>query len=260
MSFKNLLYDIRESILYLTLNRPDTHNSLSPAMWDELYQAIQAAQADASVRVIILTGAGTKAFASGANIEELHTRNYLKMLQSTASKVLAEFEDFTKPIICAINGYALGGGCELALACDIRIATERSRFGLPELSLGIIPGAGGTQRLARLVGIGKAKELIFTGRILDAQEAQHIGLINMTTANDPALLLQEAEVMAKQMIAKAPWALELAKLSINQGMATQFQTGLLIERLAETIAFSTQDRLEGTLAFLEKRPPDFSGK
>ena len=153
----------------------------------------------------------------------------------------------------------MGGGCELAMACDIRVATRRSKFGQPEVGLGIMPGAGGTQRLARLVGLAKAKELIFTGRIIPAEEAASIGLVNRVTEDDREALLHEAEEIARQIMAKGPMAVSLAKMSINLGYETDINTGLMIERLAQTIAFSTQDRKEGTAAFLEKRPADFKG-
>lgn len=259
MQFENILCQCNAGILYITLNRPEAHNALTPAMWQELGIALQKAQSE-EVRVILLFGAGEKAFASGAEIKELHERNYLKMLESTAGRVLAQLENLEKPSICAINGYALGGGCELAMACDLRIATKKSRFGQPELSLGILPGAGGTQRLVRLVGPAKAKELIFTGRLVNAEEAQAIGLINQVMEGGRTELFAAAEEMAAQIIQKAPLAVALAKLSINAAAETNLQTGLLVERLAETIAFSTEDRREGTAAFLEKRKPCFKGK
>ncbi len=258
--FESILYECKDEILYLTLNQPETYNALTPSMWEELGIALQKAGTDQNVRVIILTGAGDKAFASGADIRELHERDYLKVLHSKAGEVLSLLGHLQKPVICAINGYALGGGCELAMACDIRIATRRSRFGQPELGIGILPGAGGTQRLVALVGMAKAKELIFTGKVIDANEAKSIGLLNQVTLDDAEALLDEAEKMAKQMISKAPVALELAKLSINAAAEANLETGLLIERLSETIAFSTEDRYEGTAAFLEKRKPSFKGR
>lgn len=172
MEFKNILYEVKDGILYLTLNRPEVRNALSPEMWKDIQTAVEAAGNDDGVQVIIISGAGDKALASGADIQEIHDRPTLKMLMGTSTIALKALEDLYKPVICAINGYALGGGCELAMACDIRIATGRSKFGQPETSLSIIPGAGGTQRLARLVGVGRAKELIYTGRIITAEEAE----------------------------------------------------------------------------------------
>ncbi len=260
MKFNNILYENRGGILYLTLNRPDVRNALSPEMWNDIRTATQCAREDDTIRVVIVSGAGDKALASGADIREIYDRAYLKMLQATASLSLKELEDLYKPVICAVNGYALGGGCELAMACDIRIATGKSKFGQPETNLGIIPGAGGTQRLPRLVGIAKAKELIFTGRIIDAQEACSIGLVNKVTEDSREALMNEAEEMAKQIMAKGPMALMMSKLAINAGSETDISTGLMIERLAQTVAFSTEDRKEGTAAFLEKRPANFKGR
>lgn len=259
MKFENILYEVKDGILYLTLNRPDVRNALSPEMWRDIQTAVQQAKTDSAVRVVIVSGNGGKALASGADIREIHDRDYLKMLEATASVSLKALEDLYKPVICAVNGYALGGGCELALACDIRIATKRSKFGQPEVGLGIMPGAGGTQRLARLVGPGKAKELIFTGRIIPAEEAAAIGLVNQVTEDDPEVLMKAAEDMARQIMTKGPMAVTLAKMSINLGLETDINTGLMIERLAQTIAFSTEDRKEGTAAFLEKRTANFKG-
>lgn len=260
MNFENILYEVKDGILYLTLNRPDVRNALSPEMWRDIQTAVEQAKTDSAVRVVIISGRGGKALASGADIREIHDRDYLNMLQATASVSLKALEDLYKPVICAINGYALGGGCELAMACDIRIATKRSKFGQPEVGLGIMPGAGGTQRLARLVGPGKAKELIFTGRIISAQEAADIGLVNQVTEDDPQALEQAAEDMARQIMSKGPMAVTLAKMCINLGLETDINTGLMIERLAQTVAFSTGDRKEGTAAFLEKRPANFQGR
>lgn len=260
MNFENILYEVKDGILYLTLNRPDVRNALSPEMWRDIQTAVEQAKTDSAVRVVIISGRGGKALASGADIREIHDRDYLNMLQATASVSLKALEDLYKPVICAINGYALGGGCELAMACDIRIATKRSKFGQPEVGLGIMPGAGGTQRLARLVGPGKAKELIFTGRIISAQEAADIGLVNQVTEDDPQALEQAAEDMARQIMSKGPMAVTLAKMCINLGLETDINTGLMIERLAQTVAFSTGDRKEGTAAFLEKRLANFQGR
>lgn len=244
----------------MTLNRPEVRNALTPEMWRDISAAVKCAREDDEIRVVIVTGAGDKALASGADIREIHDRDYLKMLQGTAPAALKDLEDLYKPVICAVNGYALGGGCELAMACDIRIATRRSRFGQPEVNLSIIPGAGGTQRLSRLVGLGKAKELIYTGKIITAEEAQAIGLVNTVTEDDRASLMAQAEEMAQQIMAKGPVSITLAKMAINLGYETDINTGLMLERLAQTIAFSTQDRKEGTEAFLEKRPAEFRGR
>ena len=260
MEFKNILYENKAGILYLTLNRPEVHNALTPEMWKDITTAVQCAQEDASVRVVIVTSAGDKALASGADIKELHDRYYMEQMRGTATTALRNLENLSKPVICAINGYALGGGCELAEACDIRIATKRSKFGQPEVNLGLIPGAGGTQRLTRIVGVAKAKELIFTGQIISAEEAEKIGLVNMVTEDDRASLMAAAENMAQKILAKGPVAVSMAKIAINLGKDTDMETGLMLERMAQTIALSTEDRKEGTASFLEKRAAEFKGR
>lgn len=259
MTFENLLYENKDGILYITLNRPEKRNALSPEMWRDITAAVKAAADDDTVRVVIISGAGDKALASGADIKELHDRDYLVQMKGTATLALKAVEDLMKPTICAVNGFALGGGCELALACDIRIATSRSRFGQPEVNLGLIPGAGGTQRLQRVVGLAKAKELIFTGKILKAEEAERIGLVNQVTGDTREELMAAAAEMAGQIMAKGPLAVMFAKIALNCGADTDMNTGLMIERLAQTLALSTEDRKEGTLAFLEKRPAEFKG-
>ena len=260
MELKSILYRNEDGILKIVLNRPEQRNALSPSMWEELEAALREARADHGVKVIILTSTDGKAFASGSDIGSLHDRGHLAMLEYRAGNVLRFMDELEKPILCAIDGWALGGGCELAMACDIRLATRRSKFGQPELGLGILPGAGGTQRLVSLVGAAKAKELIFTGRIIDAREACSIGLINQVVADDPGVLMEAVDAMAREIAGKAPVALRLAKISINAAAQANLQTGLTIERLAETVAFSTEDRREGTAAFLEKRSPRFQGR
>ena len=260
MNFENVLYEVKDGILYLTLNRPEARNALSPEMWRDITAAVQAARVDDSIRVVIVTHTGDKALASGADIRELHERYYMLQMLGTATEALQALENLNKPTICAINGFALGGGCELALSCDIRVATKRSKFGQPEVNLSLIPGAGGTQRLPRLVGPGIAKEMIFTGKIISAEEAKEIGLVNHVTEDTHEAVLAEAEKIAKKIMEKGPVAIQMAKLSINMGCNVDMNTGLMIERLSQTIALSTEDRKEGTLAFLEKRPATFQNK
>lgn len=260
MKFENILYEVKNGILYLTLNRPEARNALTPEMWHDISQAVQLAQEDSSIQVVIISGAGDKALASGADIQELHDREHLVQMLGTATNALKALEDLCKPVICAINGFALGGGCELALACDIRIATRRSKLGQPEVNLGLIPGAGGTQRLTRLVGPGKAKELIFTGMTLTAEQAMELGLVNRVTDDTREALMAEAEGLAQQIMTKGPVAVSMAKICINMGGNTDMATGLMLERMAQTIALSTEDRKEGTAAFLEKRPAAFKGR
>lgn len=260
MEYENILYEKKDGILFLTLNRPDMRNALTPEMWRDISAAVDRAGADEEVKAVIVTGAGDKALASGADIRELHDRAHLVQMAGTATNALKALEDLNKPVICAINGYALGGGCELALACDIRIATRRSKFGQPEVSLGLIPGAGGTQRLVRLVGLGRAKELIFSGTILTAEEAMTIGLVNHVTEDTRQAVMNASEAMARKIMEKGPVAVALAKICINMGSNTDINTGLMLERMAQTIALSTEDRREGTAAFLEKRPAQFQGR
>lgn len=259
MKFENVSYQVENGILYLTLDRPEARNALTPEMWRDISAAVQAARQDPAVRVVIVSGAGDKALASGADIRELHQREHLIQMDGVATNALKELEELNRPVICAINGYALGGGCELALACDIRIATKRSKFGQPEVSLGLIPGAGGTQRLVRLVGPGRAKEMIFSGIILTAEQALAIGLVNRVTDDTREAVMAEAEALARTIMEKGPVALALAKICIDMGSNTDLNTGLMLERMAQTIALSTQDRKEGTAAFLEKRPARFQG-
>mgnify|MGYP001358111953 CR=1 FL=1 len=255
MEFKNILYEVKDGILYLTLNRPEVRNALSPEMWKDIQTAVEAAGNDDSVQVIIISGAGDKALASGADIQEIHDRPTLKMLMGTSTIALKALEDLYKPVICAINGYALGGGCELAMACDIRIATGRSKFGQPETSLSIIPGAGGTQRLARLVGVGRAKELIYTADVIVAEEAYRIGLVNKVV--EPEALMDECMAMAKKIASKAPLAVRYAKEAINRGVETDIDTGISIESDLFGLCFSTEDQKEGMQAFLGKRGAEF---
>lgn len=259
MAYQNILVQDQKGICRITVNRPEKRNALDNPTWNEIREAFQWIRTHNDIQVVILTGAGGKSFASGADINTLQQRTALQMLYSGTQTVLNEIESLSKPVIAAIDGFALGGGCELAMACDIRIATARSKFGLPEVNLGIIPGGGGTQRLQRLVGIGKAKELIFTGAIISAGQAEHIGLVNQVVES-PEELLPAAEEMAASIQKKGPVAVSVAKIVINAGANTDLASGLLLERLAETVVFSTEDRMEGTTAFLEKRPATFKGR
>lgn len=259
MDYQNILVKKEKHIGMLTLNRPEVLNALDPLTWSEIPCAIQEFRNDKKIRVVIITGAGGKAFAAGSDIRSLRKRRTMDVLKSEIQVTLNGIEDLEKPVIAAIDGFALGGGCELALSCDIRIATARSKFGQPEVGFGVIPGAGGTQRLQRLVGIGKAKELIFTGDIISAEEARAIGLINKVVENSKDLIPVVME-MAQKIISKGPLAISLAKTAINIGSNTDIHSGLLFEKFAQTIAFSTKDRIEGTTAFIEKRKAKFKGE
>lgn len=258
MEYKKILLEIEDGLAILTINRPDVRNALDFETWGEIRNATRELKLNDEVRVIILTGAGGKAFASGADIKSLQTRTVKEQMESETNDILTEIAMLNKPVIAAVDGYALGGGCELSMACDIRIATKKSKFGQPETNLGIIPGAGGTQRLQRLVGIGKAKELIFTGDIITAEEAHNIGLVQKIV--EDGMVLEAAREMAKKIMVKGPVAVTLAKMAINVGANTDLQSALYFERYAQAIAFSTEDKEEGIQAFLDKRKSEFKGK
>ena len=251
MNFENILYEIEDGILYLTLNRPEVRNALTPAMWRDIQSAVGLAKADDRVRVVIITGAGDKALASGADIQEIHDRETLKMLEGTSTIALKELEDLYKPVICAVNGYALGGGCELSMACDIRLASEKAKFGQPEVGLGITPGFGGTQRLPRIVGISKAMELILTAKTISAAQAREIGLVS--EVYPPEELMDKALELANAICANAQIAVQESKRCIRMGMQTDIATGSAFEAEAFGVCCGTEDKNEGMGAFLEKR-------
>ena len=251
---------VANGITLITLNRPEAANALSIQMLSELREAIAACKFDPSVRCVLITGAGEKIFCAGADLKERAGMD-LSQVRKTVSLIresINELEALPQPVIAALNGVALGGGMELALACDIRIASETAKFGLTETSLGIIPGAGGTQRLPRLLGKGRAKELIFTARRVDAREAREIGLIEYVTPEDS--LLDKALSIANQIVLNAPIAIAQAKFAIDKGMNVDLSTGLSIEQNAYELTIPTKDRLEGIQAFKEKRPPVFIGE
>lgn len=258
LSFKNIKLKVLDGISIIMINRPDTRNALSQETWVELSTAIDFVENDAGTMVVIVTGVGDKTFASGADIKWLNKRTYKDVLGFGSQDVLYKLENCTKPIIAAVNGYALGGGCELAMACDIRIASVNAKFGQPEVNLGIIPGAGGTQRLTELVGKGKAKELIFTGEIIDASEAMRIGLVNKVVPHEE--LLTSSISMANLIMKKGQVAIRLAKKAINLSESVDIRSGLEFEKLAQALLFTTDDRIEGTSAFLEKRNPEFKNE
>lgn len=258
MGYNNLLLKKEDGVALLTLNRPEVNNALDRQTWLELGDVVKEIHADMKVRVLIITGAGERAFAAGADVKWLKERPPLDLLERGPQAILYELERLPKPVIAAINGYALGGGCELAMACDVRIAGEKAKFGQPEINLGILPGGGGTQRLARLVGKGKAKELIFTGDIIDAREAERIGLVNKVVPTDK--VIDAVFEMARKMVSKGSVALRVVKSVIDVGTGTDFMSALAYEQFGQTILWGTNDRLEGMEAFLEKRPPQFKGK
>ena len=256
--YETILTAVEDGIGTITINRPDVRNALNTQVLGDLRAALTEFRYNRAVGVVIFTGAGERSFAAGADIGELREKTAIDALSSMFQAVYDEIEGFEKPTIAAVNGYALGGGCELSMACDIRIASENARFGLPELALSIIPAAGGTQRLARLVGKGKAIEMILTGRAIDATEARRIGLVTQVTG--PSGLMDAARGTATEILKKGPLAVRLAKLAVLTGFETDQKTGLVVERLAQAILFDTHDKQEGTSAFLEKREPRFEGR
>lgn len=258
MGFSTIRVDVSESIATLTFDRPSVKNALDLATVQECHTALDQLAEDKHAGVLIVTGAGESSFVSGADINDIRARTRDDGLSAINSSLFAKIEKFSKPVIAAINGFALGGGCELALACDIRIASDSAKFGQPEVGLGIIPGAGATQRLPRTVGLGWAKHLVLTGEIIDAKHALDIGLV---TAIVPASQLQiRARELAKKILRQGPLAARLAKLSLNASSRVDLDSGLLIETLAQAICYDSDDKVEGTTAFLEKRKPKFSGK
>jgi enoyl-CoA hydratase len=248
-----------DGIAVITINRPDKLNALNAATVRRLDDVLREAHADPAIRALILTGAGEKAFVAGADIAELARMGPVDGVQvSRAGQATFRFlERMPKPVIAAVNGFALGGGLELALACHIRIASSRAKFGLPEVKLGIIPGYGGTIRLARLVGRGRALELILTGDMIDAAEAHRIGLVNRV--EEPAAVFVAAQAMARTMIVNGPVALALALESVDRGMSTTLDDAQMLESSLFGLLASTQDMREGMQAFLEKRTPQFRG-
>lgn len=260
LALANVQYEKKDSIGYVTVNRPKVLNALNTPTWTDLHAAFEDAKADASVRGVILTGAGDRAFIAGADISELaHVDAYDAEESSRFGQgVLDLIENLGKPVIAAINGFALGGGCETAMACTIRIAAEHARFGQPEVKLGLLPGGGGTQRLPRLVGKGRALQLILTGETISAQEAYRIGLVNEVVA--AANLIDRAETILKQIMANAPIAVKFSLEAANKGMETSQSEGLVLEASFFGICAATEDKKEGTAAFLEKRAPQFRGR
>jgi enoyl-CoA hydratase len=260
MTYKNLLTKKGDGIGWITINRPDKLNAMNVETIGELKAAFGEFEADAEVRAVILTGSGEKAFVAGADISEfVHLNAEMGRHFSREGQALTRtIENFPKPVIAAINGFALGGGTEIALACHIRLASENAKLGQPEVKLGIIPGYGGTQRLARLVGKGKAMEMILTGRMVEAREAAEIGLVNRVVP--PAELLAAAEGLAKEAIKNGPLAVAYSIEAINRGLDVTLDEGLEIEAEIFGRTCATEDFKEGAKAFLEKRKPDFRGR
>jgi enoyl-CoA hydratase len=260
MSYTTILLEkiIDERLGMITLNRPEVRNAINPAMREELSQALSEMEADGDVRAILITG-GAKVFAAGADIAAMLEKSALEQFsRSSLWDLTFRMEQSRKPIIAAIAGFCLGGGCELAMACDIRIAANSARFGQAEINIGIIPGGGGTVRLTRLVGLGKAKELVLTGKMIDAEEALRINLVNQIVPDER--LMEAAFEMARTMTKHSPVALGLAKYAVQNAADADLHTARTIENTCFSLAFASQDKTEGMKAFLEKRKPSYQGK
>ncbi|RAS86619.1 enoyl-CoA hydratase [Priestia endophytica] len=253
--FQHIRVEKNQHFATIIIDRQEVRNALNKETIEELQRSLHELERDESLRIIVITGAGNKAFVAGADIKELHERTMLEAFSPGMQKIYREIEQANKITIAVINGHALGGGCELALACDLRIASTKAKIGLPELNLAIIPGAGGTQRLTRMVGKGRALEMILTGKLIDGLEAERIGLV--TKAVDYDELKAETDVLINSLLSKGPLALKLAKMVVNQGQDVDFNTASMLEKFAQTILFSSEEKYEGTKAFLEKRKPNY---
>jgi enoyl-CoA hydratase len=258
MSYENILYEVEGPMALITINRADRHNAISLATLDELQAAAAEAARDDGVRVITITGAGGRAFASGSDLEEVKHRDFAKALEPIVQGLADQLERTPKPTIAAIDGICMGGGLEVALGCDLRIATPRSRFATPEGKLGIIPGGGATARLPRIVGRGWGMEMLLMGDPIDAERALAIGLV--TRLVEPEELLPEARRMAHQLAAFAPFVPRTMKAMVNFGMEASLAGALMLEKYAQGALVQTEDKMEGISAFLEKRDPEFKGR
>jgi enoyl-CoA hydratase len=259
MSYENIIYEVEQGIATITFNRPKALNALNAALLEEFSQALGVIADDDAIRVLILTGAGDKAFVAGADISELATYNPLtaKNFSQNGHAIFAGLQALPIAVIAAVNGFALGGGTEIAIACDFIYASENAKFGQPEINLGLIPGFGGTQRLPRLIGANRAKELVFTGKMISAVEAERIGLANKVVPQDQ--LMAEVMQTAKEIASKGKVSLRAAKQAINHGLNSDLATGIHIEVEGFAMCYGSSDAKEGTAAFLEKRKANFTG-
>lgn len=259
MEYKNIIFQIEEQVATITFNRPEVLNALNEASLEEFSHAIDQVGGDEDIRVLVLTGAGDKSFVAGADITEFLKFNALKakIFSEMGHRIVNKLQELPIPVIAAVNGFALGGGCEVVIACDFIYASENAMFGLPEINLGIIPGFGGTQRLPRLIGKNRAKEMIFTGKMISAAEAKAMGLVNQVCAQDQ--LMDDVLKVAKTIVSKGKVSLRAAKQAINTGLDVDLKTGCRIETEAFAVCLASSDAKEGTQAFLEKRPADFKG-
>ena len=260
MEFKYIIYEKSEGIATITLNRPEALNAFSKEVVEEILHALEDVKSDENIRVIVLTGAGEKAFSAGADIKAMAGMTALKAreLSLMGEKLCVTLENMQKPVIAAINGYALGGGLEVAMSCDLRLASENARMGQTEINIGLIPGWGGTQRLTRLVGMTKAKELVFTGKMIDAKTAEQLGIVNMVVPADKFREIVRQFVI--DLALKAPVAIRVAKALITKGADMSLDSALALEREGFGVVGSTEDLKEGVAAFTEKRKAVFKGK
>jgi len=260
MEFKFIIYEKSEGVATITLNRPEALNAFSKEVVEEILRALDDVKSDENVRVVVLTGAGEKAFSAGADIKAMAGMTALKAreLSLMGESLCLALENLEKPVVAAINGYALGGGLEVAMACDLRIAIENARMGQTEVNIGLIPGWGGTQRLTRLVGMTKAKELVFTGKMFDARAAEQLGIVNMVAPADK--FRETVRQFAIELASKPPVALKVAKALINKGANISLDSALALEREGFGVVASSEDLKEGVSAFTEKRKPVFKGK
>ncbi|NNE44626.1 MAG: enoyl-CoA hydratase/isomerase family protein [Gemmatimonadetes bacterium] len=257
MAFERIRLELDQGTALLTVDRPEVRNALDADTVTEIHGALDRIEAEGSTRVLIVTGAGEKVFVAGADVNSLLARSARDTLDANNNRLFSRLENVAYPTIAAVNGFALGGGLEFALACDLRVASENAKLGLPETSLGIIPGAGGTHRLPRLVGLGLAKEMILAGTILDADAALRSGLVNRVVPSGE--LLDTARELARQIKKRAPLATELAKVSLNSAGNIPVEYGMAFDRVAQTVLNASHDKKEGMTAFLEKRKPEFRG-
>lgn len=250
-SYQTILVDVEDRLAVVTFNRPDKRNAIDQTMVNELHDALDGLVMDGEAEACVFTGAGDKAFVGGADIAQLRERDALDALKTINAALFGKIEALPFPTIAAIRGYCLGGGCELAICCDLRVAGEGAKFGQPEVALGIIPAAGGTQRLPRLVGLGRAKELVLTGRTIDALEAERIGLVNRVVPDEE--VLDAAKGLARQILAHGTLAVRLAKLNLNNSARTGQDSGLLLEQVSQAVLFDSEEKRRRMTEFLEKR-------
>lgn len=259
MAYENILFEVQDRVAILTFNRPKALNALNPSTLEEIDDAIEQVRKNQNIRVLVLTGAGEKAFVAGADISEFQKMNPLsaRAFAERGQEIFFKLEQLTKPVIACVNGFALGGGCEIAMSCDFIYASDKAKFGQPEINLGIIPGFGGTQRLLRLVGRAKAKELCMTGEMLDAQQAKELGLVAKVFPADQ--LMAETMKTANLLATRSESALRAIKHVVDRGSDVDLKSGCAFEAEAFGVCFASQDAKEGVSAFLEKRKPDFKG-